>query len=195
MHSDEAILDAALSTFARLGYDATSVRALNATLGLSHETISQRFGSKRELYRAAVRHGLSQFMSTLRKEVERVGPHTDLEHLRATVRSVIVATSLHPSLGELMHHEGISADERADLLETSGLTVYMADVSNLVSRLITSGTIRPTTLRELWFLAQGASAPLHFTEFAALFDPVDGPLDPDAHIERTTETIMRGLLQ
>jgi len=35
-----------------------SVRALNAELGLSHETISKRFGPKLNLFRAAVDYGV-----------------------------------------------------------------------------------------------------------------------------------------
>ena len=46
IRQDDEILDAALRAFASQGYDAMSLRSLNAELGLSHGTISQRFGTK-----------------------------------------------------------------------------------------------------------------------------------------------------
>ncbi|MBU6227946.1 MAG: TetR/AcrR family transcriptional regulator, partial [Acidobacteria bacterium] len=39
LHSDEAILEAALRLFATHGYDGTSLRSLNRELGLSHSAI------------------------------------------------------------------------------------------------------------------------------------------------------------
>ena len=57
--ADEAIesseiLDAALRAFARHGLEGVSVRTLNRELGVSHNLIYQRFGSKDDLWRAAV---------------------------------------------------------------------------------------------------------------------------------------------
>ena len=48
------ILDAALRAFARHGLEGVSVRTLNRELGVSHNLIYQRFGSKDDLWRAAV---------------------------------------------------------------------------------------------------------------------------------------------
>src|SRR5882762_8170990 len=48
------ILAAALRAFARHGYEGVSVRTLNRELGVSHNLIHQRFGSKDTLWYAAV---------------------------------------------------------------------------------------------------------------------------------------------
>src|SRR6266576_7253989 len=50
----EQILDAAFRAFATYGYDGVAVRTLNRELGVSHNLIHQRFGSKRALWCAAV---------------------------------------------------------------------------------------------------------------------------------------------
>jgi len=65
IRQDAEILDAALKAFAAQGYDAMSLRALNAELGLSHGTISQRFGSKERLYFAAVDLGFATFVADI----------------------------------------------------------------------------------------------------------------------------------
>jgi hypothetical protein len=43
-------------------------------------------------------------------------------------------------------------------------------------------------------MAQSAAAPIHFSNVSQMFDFFDGPLDPDEHINRITDIIMRGLL-
>ena len=62
---DDALLGAALHAFAANGFDAMSVRSLNAELGLSHAAVSQRFGTKEELFAAAVGHGLDLLLSDI----------------------------------------------------------------------------------------------------------------------------------
>ena len=59
--------EAALESFAAQGYDAMSLRSLNAQLGLSHGTISQRFGTKERLYFAAVDLGFTSFLGRPRR--------------------------------------------------------------------------------------------------------------------------------
>jgi TetR/AcrR family transcriptional regulator len=53
MGGDEILL-AALRAFATRGYDGTSVRELNQQLGVSHNLLNRRFGSKEQLSRATV---------------------------------------------------------------------------------------------------------------------------------------------
>lgn len=193
LQRDETILDAALASFARLGYDATSVRALNAELGLSHETISQRFGSKAELFRAAVHHGVQQFVVEFDSEIEAQHPTSDLARLRAVVRAFIIATSHHPNLGELLHQSAIPEEDRAALINAIGLDVRIVEVASLLQRLREASAIGDTSMREFWFLAQAGAAPLHFPAVAQMFDPIDGPLDPDRHVDRMVDIVMRGL--
>jgi hypothetical protein len=57
----------------------------------------------------------------------------------------------------------------------------------------TAGVIRKTTLRERWFLAQGAAAPLPFHALAQMLDPIDGPMDRDQDTDRMTDAIMRSM--
>jgi len=192
--SDEAILDAALSAFAAVGYPAMSVRALNAGLGLSHETVSQRFGSKSDLFRAAVQHGVQRFIADFGAEIERRSPNDDLELLRATITAFIVATSHHPTLGNLLHHESISDDQRMILVSQTGFVERVTDTVALLGRLHAAGIIRRTGIRELWFLAHGAAAPLHFKELSTMFDPFDGPVDADELVHRMTDAIVRSML-
>jgi len=194
LHSDEAILEKALAAFASSGYSAMSVRALNADLGLSHEAISQRFGSKSDLFRAAVGHGFDLFITDFDREVGQGAPANDLEWLRATVRAFMMSTSRHPTLGELLHHENIDETQRMVMIGETGLGERIANTVSLLRRLHNDGVIRQTAIRDLWFLAEGAAAPLRFQALSMMFDPFDGPLEGDSLIERMTDAIMRSML-
>ena len=55
LHSDDALLDAARTVFARLGFTAASMDAIAAGAGATKPTLYDRFGSKSELYERAVR--------------------------------------------------------------------------------------------------------------------------------------------
>lgn len=192
--SDEAILKKALQAFASGGFEAMSVRALNANLGLSHETVSQRFGTKSELFLAAVNYGFQLFINDFNDELTRNNPTSDLEQLRALLRAFMFSTSRHPTLGELLHHEAIDEEQRNVIIGKTGLADQLMNAAQLLLRLKSDGVIREIQLRELWFMAQSAAAPIHFSNVSQMFDFFDGPLDPDEHINRITDIIMRGLL-
>ncbi|MDT7670530.1 MAG: TetR/AcrR family transcriptional regulator, partial [Pseudonocardiales bacterium] len=51
------VLAAALHAFATHGYQGVSVRTLNRELGVSHNLLHQRFGSKEAIWYAAVDWG------------------------------------------------------------------------------------------------------------------------------------------
>jgi AcrR family transcriptional regulator len=192
--SDEAILKKALQAFASGGFEAMSVRALNANLGLSHETVSQRFGTKSELFFAAVNYGFQLFINDFNDELTRNDPTSDLEQLRALLRAFMFSTSRHPTLGELLHHMAIDEEQRNVIIGKTGLADQLMNAAQLLLRLKSDGVIRDIQLRELWFMAQSAAAPIHFSNVSQMFDFFDGPLDPDEHINRITDIIMRGLL-
>ena len=192
--SDEAILKKALEAFASGGFEAMSVRALNANLGLSHETVSQRFGTKSELFLAAVNYGFQLFINDFNDELTRNDPTSDLEQLRALLRAFMFSTSRHPTLGELLHHVAIDEEQRNVIIGKTGLADQLMNAAELLRRLKSDGVIRDIQLRELWFMAQSAAAPIHFSNVSQMFDFFDGPLDSDEHINRITDTIMRGLL-
>ncbi|MEI6726183.1 MAG: helix-turn-helix domain-containing protein, partial [Actinomycetes bacterium] len=108
--TNEVILRAALRAFAEAGFEAMSVRGLNASLGLSHEAVSQRFGSKRSLYFAALDFGFADFFAAVAKErATRPAPVDDLGELREAIRTFMAAASVTPELGRLVNHEGLAA--------------------------------------------------------------------------------------
>jgi AcrR family transcriptional regulator len=198
IRQDDEILVTALEAFAALGYEAMSLRSLNAQLGLSHGTISQRFGSKERLYFAAVDLGFNRLLDDIarrRHDLLAVSdPPDDLADLRATVRAFLGASLARPELGRLMHQEGLEPSARLAYIVDSYLLPMMATIGALLRRLRAAGRIRPVTARGLFFLVgHGAGAPFMLTALSDVFDAIDGPLDPERHADDMTDLIIRGV--
>ena len=64
-HSDEKLLGAATRVFARDGYARATVDAVAAEAGSTKPTLYARFGSKADLYRAAVEREMQGFVAQL----------------------------------------------------------------------------------------------------------------------------------
>jgi AcrR family transcriptional regulator len=198
IRQDAEILDVALQAFAAQGYEAMSLRMLNARLGLSHGTISQRFGTKERLYFAAVDLGFLRFVEDIDRRRQHllaaVEPHDDLDDLRATIRAFLGAAQLRPELGRLMNQEGLQATPRLRYIVDNIIVPMFGIIGELLDRLRTAGRIRPVTARGLFFLVgHGAEAPYTLTALSEVFDVIDGPLDPERHADDMTDLIMRGI--
>jgi AcrR family transcriptional regulator len=199
IRQDEEILVAALHAFAAQGYDAMSLRSLNAQLGLSHGTISQRFGTKERLYFASLDIGFTSFLADIeeRRQVAMADRDAgdELADLRITIRAILGAAMVRPDLGRLMNQEGLYRTARLDFIVEHLLMPLLGRVSGQLERLQQAGRIRPVTARALFFLVvHGAEAPYTLTALSGAFDTVDGPLDPQRHADDMTDLIVRGIV-
>ena len=198
IRQDSEILVAALRAFAAQGFDAMSLRSLNSQLGLSHGTISQRFGTKQRLYFAAVDLGFASFLADIieRRQValDSIDAPDDLADLRATIRAFLSAALLRPEIGRLMNQEGLYSTVRLEYILEHVMKPVFANLSALLDRLRKSGRVIPVTARALFFLvAHGAEAPFTLIALSDAFDSVDGPLDPEQHADEVTDLLMRGI--
>ena len=199
LRSDAEILELALRAFATQGFDAVSVRALNAALGLSHGTINQRFGSKERLYYAAVDHGFGPFLAEIEAhqaaELAHLEEVDDLDLLRTLIHGFLLAARQRPELGRLMSQEGTESTDRLDHIVRTVIAPMVTGPKALLDRLQGEGRIRPVTLRTLFFLAtHGAETPFTLGALSQAFDAYDGPLDPEAHARTVTDLLMAGLV-
>lgn len=173
----EQILDTAFRAFATYGYDGVSVRMLNRELGVSHNLIHQRFGSKEELWYAAVDRAFGQQVTELGSAFDPT-LSDPLDQFRHAIRRFLVHSAKHPELLGLMNIEGRVDSERLDHIYDNYVGPALAPLGRLLDYLVARGRIRPISLRSLHFLiAHGATAPFTLTPLARRFDPTD-PLDP-----------------
>ena len=173
----EQILDAAFRAFATYGYDGVAVRTLNRELGVSHNLIHQRFGSKQGLWYAAVDRAFSQQVTQLATAFDPTlaDPLDQLDH---AIRRFVHYNAERPELLGMMNIEGRVAGERLDYIYDNYIAPALEPLGRLLDFLTSQGRIRPISLRALFFLvAHGAAAPFTLAPLARHFDDAD-PLDP-----------------
>jgi AcrR family transcriptional regulator len=191
----EQILDAAFRAFATYGYDGVVVRTLNRELGVSHNLIHQRFGSKQGLWYAAVDRAFSQQVTELATAFDPT--LTDpLDQLNYAIRRFVRYSAERPELLGLMNIEARVDSERLDYIYDNYIAPALAPLGLLLDHLRENDRIRPISLRALFFLiAHGAAAPFTLAPLAHHFDNAD-PLDPDQvaeHAALTADVITSGL--
>lgn len=69
----DTALSAAMETFCRQGYEATSVQDLLAAMGLSKSSLYQSFGDKQALYTACLERYCGQFMDGFKQALAESG--------------------------------------------------------------------------------------------------------------------------
>jgi AcrR family transcriptional regulator len=191
----EQILDAAFRAFATYGYDGVAVRTLNRELGVSHNLIHQRFGSKQGLWYAAVDRAFSQQVTQLATAFDPTLADP-LDQLNHAIRRFVRYSAERPELLGLMNIEARVESERLDYIYDHYIAPALAPLERLLDHLHTEGRIRPISLRALFFLiAHGAAAPFTLAPLARHFDGAD-PLDEDQVAEQaalTADVITGGL--
>jgi AcrR family transcriptional regulator len=191
----EEILDKALNMFATVGYDGMSLRTLNRELGVSHNLIHQRFGTKDDLWRAAVDFGFGRLLRHMQGLFDPT-LNDPLEQLRLAIRRFVVFSADHQELVALMNIEGRQDTDRLAYIYDTYIEVALKDVARLLTHLADEGVIRPIPLRTFHFLlAHGATAPHSLLPLAMKFDPTS-PCEPAAieeHGELVATVLVEGL--
>lgn len=148
--SDEVLLDAALKAFAELGYEGASIRALCRHLGVSHNTLNQRFGSKDTLWHAAVDHGFKQLVDTLLDTIAGAGADP-FNQVRATLLTFLSTTRAKPHLVQIISQESALPGERYDYL----FNKYVAPINEMGLRplraLQEQGKVRSGPITTIFF--------------------------------------------
>ena len=191
----EEILGRALTMFATVGYDGMSLRTLNRELGVSHNLIYQRFGTKQELWRAAVDFGFGRLMRHMQGLFDPT--LTDpLEQLRVAAHRFLIYSADHPELVALMNIEGRQDTDRLSYIYDTYIEPVLKDVARLLAHLADQKVIRPIPLRTFHFLlAHGATAPQGLVPLATKFDPTS-PREPaaiDEHAALVSTILVEGL--
>jgi AcrR family transcriptional regulator len=193
------ILDAALRAFARYGYDGMSVRTLTRELGLTHNAIPQRFGTKEQLWHTAVDHDFGGLTSVLVADNEltnnATGAPDPLKQLRGVIVRFLHHSAAHPELLSVMNTESGQDTDRLNYIYDNYVGPASAPLAALLDRLAGEGRIRPTPLRTLHFLiTSGGAAPFSMVALARRLGPGD-PLDPaavTAHAALVADLIVAG---
>lgn len=196
--STEQLLDAALDAFAERGYDGTSVRELSRALGVSHNLIPQRIGTKAELWLAAVDRGFGQLAAALASALED-DPGDDVERLRALVVRFVEANAARPALLRILTQEAAAPGERFDHLYERYIDPVRVFGADLMGRLAAAGRLRTDSVALMYFfMTHGAGGPLSLPAIAERFGSTVDPTDEAAvrrHAQTAVDVLFDGLVR
>jgi AcrR family transcriptional regulator len=194
--TDQRVLEAALDAFAEHGYAGTSVREVARQLGVSHNLIPQRFGSKDRLWYAAVDQGFGTLLSDLLPVVVEDRPD-DVDRLRAWMVRFVEANAARPALLRIINREASSPGPRFDYLYDRYIEPVRAMGAAFLGDLHERGLVTTDSVGLVYFLmTHGAGGPIAFPALAERLDDAVHPDDPDAirrHAEQAVAVIFEGL--
>jgi AcrR family transcriptional regulator len=187
--SDAELLDAALVAFAEQGYSGTSVRRLARQLGVHHNHIPQRFGSKERLWYAAVDHGFGIVYRDLLRAFAEPFPD-ELARLRALVVRFIEINAQRPALLRIVNSEAVIGGARLEHLFREYIEPVRRYGEAVLSKLEARGEVRTASVGIIYFLmASGAGGPIVFPGLAERFGVGLDPGDPEAVHRLAVETV------
>ncbi|MFE5819482.1 TetR/AcrR family transcriptional regulator [Streptomyces sp. NPDC056479] len=146
---EESILQRGLEAFAELGYDHASARELARRLGVSHNFINDRYGSKAAFWRAVVDYVLGGHLSRM----PEVDPSLDdVEQLRLIITGFYQGAVDSPLVGRLFVEELNRDTERLDYLYEHYITPMLETLAPSIERLVASGRMAPIPTDVLFFV-------------------------------------------
>ena len=189
------IFSAALRVFSEKGFEGTSVGALNRELGVSHNLMHRRFGSKEALWYATVDWAFGQIAEELSADDGLAEPDV-LAGARQTIVRFLEVHARHPEMLRLVAVEAATASPRLTYLYEAHVAPLHARLTAPLKPLVDRGVLSEVDVRSMHFLvAHGATAPFSLVPFARMLEPTD-PLDPDAvrpHAEFVADMVVAGL--
>lgn len=193
--SVDEILTVALRIFARDGFAGASVAAINRELGVSHNLIHQRFGSKEALWYAVVDWIFTDVITLL-----RIRPGRDdlppLEEFRLGIIRFLEIQAEYPDVVRLISMEAAIEGPRLTYLYDRHIEPMSVLLAEPLKPLLRQQILNRDDLRTLHFLiTSGATAPFAQLPLAARIATAD-PLAPRAvrrHARLVADTIVAGI--
>jgi TetR/AcrR family transcriptional regulator len=149
---EESILLRGLEAFAELGYDRASARELARRLGVSHNFINDRYGSKAAFWRAVVDSALGAQMSNMPQVDDSVD---DVERLRRIITGFYRTAVDTPLIGRICVDEFSRDTERLDYLYERYIDPLLQTMIPSIERLVASDRMAPIPMDVLFFAIIG----------------------------------------
>ncbi|WP_246113489.1 TetR/AcrR family transcriptional regulator [Streptomyces montanus] len=148
MPEEASILLRGLEAFAELGYDHASARELARRLGVSHNFINDRYGSKAAFWRAVMDSALGAQLARL----PQVDPAVDdAERLRQIITGFYRTAVDTPLIGRVVVDEFSRDTERLDYLYERYIAPTLQTLVPSIERLVASGRMAPIPMDVLFF--------------------------------------------
>lgn len=190
---EDIVFATALTVFAEEGFEGTSVRQLCRKLGVSHNLIHERYGSKDDLWKLAIDHGFAALALELAKAATDA-TQDPLDRLRAILVRYVEVTAGQPAIIRIINYEAMHPGPRLDYLFDTYLQPahFIADAAlRLLERQGRAHRIPAATLH--FMIGHGAGGLASLPALASRFN--DDDPDPVAQARDAVDLVLRGILR
>jgi TetR/AcrR family transcriptional regulator len=166
----DTVMAAAIEAFSVHGYNGVSLRNVNDQLGVSRNLLYQRFGSKADLWRAAVDWAFRPLIEYLAAaDDESADP---MVRLRMLIRNFIEYSATRPYLARLVSVEGAAPTDRLDYLYRNYIEPIQSRFGPVFKLLREQGRIKNIPTEIFYFqLTSGGTAPFGQIGLVSLMAP------------------------
>lgn len=152
------LIDAAIQSFARAGYDGSSTRQIETNAGVKRGVIAYHFSTKEELWKAAIARMLDLAESEF-SEVERVAANIDpAARLRYFVRVYVRFAAHYPDIFRFMIREGMDNDWRLEWLIESAARPWYLRLRKMFEEAQALGDTLTMEFAHFYYILTGAGA-------------------------------------
>lgn len=190
--AESEILARGLTAFAELGYEGASVRELARRLGVSHNFINDRYGSKGQFWRAVIDRSLTA-------QVERLGAalnvsgEDELARLRNLVHAFHQANVAEPDLARILQYESIRGGERLEYVFQRYLVPVRDAIAPLVQSLVERGRVRPIPIDAMVYAVVAMNSVHAEKPFVSLLGDTFAA-DPSGFARMLSDIVLDGLV-
>lgn len=190
--SEAELLDVALDAFADSGYDGTSVREVCRRLGVSHNLVHERYGSKEQLWYAAIEHGFRALAGELGVAAQ-ASEGDELDRLRAILVRYVEVTAERPALIRIINHEAARPGGRLDFVYDHYISPAHQVADVVLRDLAADGRAHPVSPATLHFLVgHGAGGIVSLPALAGRFSGGHGTITDQAR--EAVDVVLRGIV-
>lgn len=155
-----ALLEAAIDLFGERGFDGVSLSQIAGKAGADIGLTRYYFGSKGELWEAAIGHLAGQFARAL-EEATETGGGTKSDDLKSMVRAFVHASARWPQMSRIIVFDGDKSDERGTFIAEQLVGPFFGTLSKLIAGAKSEGTIPKVSDRTIFFMiTHGGSFPM-----------------------------------
>jgi TetR/AcrR family transcriptional regulator len=192
---ESEILGRGLDTFAELGYDATTMRELARRLGVSHNFIHDRYGSKAAFWRAVVD---AAFQGVQAERDRILATHAEpAERLRLVITQLFHTAAHTPRINRVVADESARDSDRLDYLHRRFIQPFWDSITPTITELVAAGRMPDVPTHVLYHAIIGPALTFGQNAIVDRLDPAAAPvaaLDRDAVADHMADVVLRGLL-
>ncbi len=183
------ILEAALDLFSERSFEGASTRLIAERAGVPQPLLSYHFGSKDELWKAAVGQVFDELNRAMGGRVEGLRGVDDLTVAKLVVADFVRFSAAHPELHRIITQECKAEGEHLQWLVGHHIRPLYDGAVSMFEPLVAAGLIRDVPAVHLYYLLTGAAATMFvLAPECRLLSGVD-PLDP-AEVERHVDAVV-----